>query len=122
MSATVRPRRRPVGPDLAIAGAWMIFSAFGVGSIALISEQGQSPSLNAGSVLPLIVGAFQAVSGVEIFRRRHFLVAVVPPASMVLFSLAYGIASGHPELVIFSVAVLGFVSAAVFSRRSDFIG
>jgi hypothetical protein len=120
MSASVRTLGK-IGIDLAVAGGWMILNAVGLVGLALVAPAGQLPSLTPNSALILAIAVALGASGVEILRRRHFLIAIVPAALMAVASVGYGISTGRLDQMIFSMAVYSFVTAAVFSRRSDFI-
>jgi len=119
MSANHEIRER-VSVDLAISGSWMLFNALIMAGYTLVAPAGGLAPLTATTALAFAMMIAFAASGVEIFRRRHFLIAIVPPAAMAVADLASGELAGQLSLAISGVVIFGLVATDVAFRRSRF--
>lgn len=81
------------GVGLAIASLIVLFAAATLAAFSLVGTRGGPLALDG--IGALLLAVWLGVSGVEILRRHHFLVAILAPVVLALVNLVYVLASGE---------------------------
>jgi hypothetical protein len=105
--------------SLGIAAIIMFLAAASLAGLALAGSGGPV-SITGASVAALTLAVLMAASGIEALRRRHFWFAVLVPAAMALFNLAYALYSGVYEAIVTAI-VFGAAAVLVAQSRSNFV-
>ena len=82
---------------LGIASLIVFFAATSLAAFSLIGARGAPLVLDAGAIGALLMALWLGVSGIEILRRRHFVVAILGPAVLALVNLLYVLGSGESQ-------------------------
>lgn len=85
------------GAGLGIASLIVFFAGTSLAAFSLVGTRGGPLTPDAGGIGALLLALWLGVSGMEILRRRHFLVAILAPAVLALVNLVYVLGSGESQ-------------------------
>lgn len=95
---TARSEVRPLTSiGLVVASLFLFLAGAGIAAFAFVGAPGGEIRVDAADVVAILLGAWLALAGVEILRRRHFAFSVLTPVVLALLNIGYTIASRRLE-------------------------
>jgi len=109
----------PTTIGLTLSGVVMILTGVSVAGLVLAAPTASGFDPTSTSVVSLALALLPILAGIECLRRRHFLFAVLVPATIAMGDATYAVAFGQMTALV-GGAILLAVVILVASSRSAF--